>query len=99
MVLLNSPVHGGVGDDERRSDVENLVSESPEGVEESSVGGTSQGALTVGRQRVGGDALGGRATEITPGTEENSVLRIQVATHFEGMRLDIKRLEMRRRWN
>jgi hypothetical protein len=61
-IPLNCPVHGGVGGHERRNDVENLASESAEGVEDGSVESTSERALTVGRQGVGGNALGSRAT-------------------------------------
>lgn len=38
------------------------MTETTEDVEDSSVGGTGHGTLTVGGQRVGGNALGGRAT-------------------------------------
>ena len=59
---LNGPVHHGVCGNEGGNNVENLVTETTEDVEDGSVGGTGHGTLTVGGQRVGGDALGGRAT-------------------------------------
>jgi hypothetical protein len=59
---LNGPVHGGVCDNKGRNDVENLVAEAAEDVEDSSMTSTGEGTLTVSGQRVGGDALGGRAT-------------------------------------
>lgn len=59
---LNGPVHGDVCDNEGGSNVKNLVAETTEDVEDSSVGGTGHGTLTVRGQRVGGDALGSRAT-------------------------------------
>jgi hypothetical protein len=58
---LNGPLHGSVGDDEGRHNVENLLAETTEGVEDGGVSGTGEGTLTVRGQRVGGDALGGRA--------------------------------------
>jgi hypothetical protein len=58
---LNSPVHGSVGDNEGRNNVENLVAEPTEAVEDGSVEGTSKGTLAVGGERIGGNALGGRA--------------------------------------
>lgn len=60
-IPLNSPVHGGVSDHERRNDVEELGFRSAEGVEDGSVESTSERALTVGRQSVGGNALGSGA--------------------------------------
>ena len=59
---LDSPVHGSVGNDEGRNNVENLVAETAEGVEDGSVESTGKGTLAVRGQSVGGDALGGRAT-------------------------------------
>jgi len=59
---LNSPVHGGVCDNEGGNNVENLVTETAEDVEDGSVASTGKGTLTVRGQRVGSDALGGRAT-------------------------------------
>ena len=62
MILpLNGPVHGGVGNDEGRNNVEDLVAETTEAVEDSGVEGTGEGALAVRREGVGGNALGGRA--------------------------------------
>lgn len=61
---LNSPVHGSVGNYERGSDVENLVAEATEGVEDGGVESTSEGTLAVGGERVGGNALRGRAAWI-----------------------------------
>lgn len=58
---LNGPVHGSVGNDEGRNNVEDLVAETTEGVEDSGVEGTGEGALLVRREGVGGNALGGRA--------------------------------------
>lgn len=60
-IPLNSPVHGGVSGNERRNDVEHLGLAATEGVEDGRMEGTGQRALTVGRQGVGRDALGGRA--------------------------------------
>lgn len=59
---LNGPVHGGVCDNEGGNNVENLVAETAEDVEDGSVTSTGEGTLTVRGQRVGSDALGGRAT-------------------------------------
>lgn len=60
-VPLNSPVHGGISDQERRSHVENLVTETTEGVEDGVVEGTGKRSLAVGREGVGSDPLGRRA--------------------------------------
>lgn len=60
-IPLNSPVHGSIGNDERGRHVENLVTETAEGVEDGGVEGAGQGPLTVGREGVGCDTLGGRA--------------------------------------
>jgi len=49
---LDSPVHGNVGDDERRSDVENLASEPSPGIEDGCVQGAGEWALSVGAERV-----------------------------------------------
>lgn len=59
---LDGPVHGGVCNNEGRDNVEDLVAETAEDVEDGSVSGTGQRTLTVRGQRVGGNALGGRAT-------------------------------------
>lgn len=58
---LNRPVHGSVGSNERRNNVEDLVTEATEAVEDGGVEGAGEGALAVGRERVGRNALGGRA--------------------------------------
>lgn len=58
---LNSPVHGSIGNKEGGHNVEDLVAETAEAVEDGSVEGTGKGTLAVGRERVGGNALGGRA--------------------------------------
>lgn len=58
-VPLNSPVHNSVGSNEGRNNVESLVSETAEGVENGGVTSTGKGALAVGRDGVGCDALGG----------------------------------------
>lgn len=58
---LNSPVHGGVGNDEGGRNVKDLVTEATEDVEDGSVSGTGQGTLAVGGEGVAGNALGGRA--------------------------------------
>lgn len=58
---LGGPVHSSVGKDEGRGDIEDLVAETAEDVEDGGVGSTGKGALTVRRESVGGDALGGRA--------------------------------------
>lgn len=60
-IPLSGPVHGGVSGNERRDDIEHLGLAATEGVEDGRVEGTGQRALTVGRQGVGRDALGGRA--------------------------------------
>lgn len=49
---LISPVHEGIGDDKRRGNVEDLMPESAPGVEDGSVEGTGQRALSVGGQGV-----------------------------------------------
>jgi len=51
-----------VGGNEGRNDVEDLVPEAAECVEDGSVRSTGEGALAVGRQRVGGHTLGSWAT-------------------------------------
>lgn len=66
-IPLDSPVHGGVGDDERGRNVENLVAEATESVEDGGVEGTGEGALAVSREGVGRNALGGRAACINEG--------------------------------
>ena len=60
-IPLNSPVHSSVRDQERRCDVEHLVSKTKEGVKDGGMAGSSQGALAVRRERVTGDTLGSRA--------------------------------------
>lgn len=60
-IPLVSPVHSSVGSDKGRNNVEDLVTEAAEGVEERSVESTGKRPLSVGRQVVGGDALGSRA--------------------------------------
>ena len=47
---LNSPLHRLVGNDKRRSEVEDLVAESAPGVEDGSMEGTGEGTLSVGTQ-------------------------------------------------
>lgn len=53
---LNRPVHGSVGKDEWRSNVEHLVAESSPGVEDGGMEGTGKGSLAVGSKSVGHDA-------------------------------------------
>lgn len=56
-VLFNSPVHNGVCRNERRSDVEHLMTETTESVEDSGVPEVGEHALAVGGERIGCDAL------------------------------------------
>lgn len=56
-VPLDSPLHGNVGDDHWRSEVENLVAESSPGVEDGCVERTGERALTIGTECKGIDTL------------------------------------------
>lgn len=56
-VPLNGPVHGSVGDNEGRGDVEDLVTESAPDVEDSGVSSAGHGPLSVGGEGVGNDVL------------------------------------------
>lgn len=56
-VPLNGPVHGSVGGNQGRSEVEDLVSESAPDVEDSGVSGASQRSLSVGGEGVGDNTL------------------------------------------
>lgn len=58
---LNSPVHSSVGNDEGRHNVKDLATETTESVEDGGVESTSEGALTVGGEGIGRNALGSRA--------------------------------------
>jgi hypothetical protein len=61
-IPLDGPVHGCVGGNEGRNDVEDLVPEAAECVEDSSMSSTGKGALAVRRQSVSRHTLGSRAT-------------------------------------
>lgn len=58
---LNSPVQSSVGNDKGGNNVEDLSAETTERVEDGGVESTGEGALTVGGEDIGRDALGGRA--------------------------------------
>lgn len=76
-IPLNSPVHGSVGGDEGRSDIEDLVSESAPDVEDSSVSSAGHGPLSVGGEGVGNDTLlRGRATWKSRNKRSAHVLRV-----------------------
>ena len=47
---LDSPLHGKVADDHRRSEVENLIAESSPGVENGCVKSTGERSLTIGAE-------------------------------------------------
>lgn len=49
---LNSPVHSNIANNERRSEVKNLMAESSPGVENSCVECTGERTLSVGAQAV-----------------------------------------------
>lgn len=52
-VPLNSPLHGGVGDDKRRGEVEDLVAKAPPDIEDGCVCGSGERALSVSAECVG----------------------------------------------
>lgn len=54
---LRSPLHSSISDQQRRQPIENLVSRSAEGVEDSSVCGASKRSQAVRGDGVGCDAL------------------------------------------
>jgi hypothetical protein len=54
---LDSPLHGHICDDERRSEVEDLVAESSPCVENSCVQGAGERTLSVGANGIGRNAL------------------------------------------
>ena len=56
-LLGHGPVHGQVCDDQWRSKVQDLTSKSSPAVEDGGVEGPGQRSLTIGRERIGGDAL------------------------------------------
>lgn len=56
-ILLNGPVHERVCHKERWGDIEDLVTETTEGVEDGGVPEVGEQALAVGREGVCGDAL------------------------------------------
>jgi hypothetical protein len=49
---LDSPLQRVIGDDKRRSEVEDLMAESAPGIEDSSMGCTGERTLSVGAQSV-----------------------------------------------
>lgn len=55
--LLNCPIHSQVCDDERRSNIEDLVTESAPRVEDRRVQGTGKGSLSISADGVGYYAL------------------------------------------
>lgn len=56
-IPFNSPVHQRVGHNEWRSNVEDLMAESAEGVEDGGVPEVGEQALAVGREGIGGNSL------------------------------------------
>lgn len=62
--LLDSPLHGAVCDGQRWDEVEDLVPRAAHDVPEALADEGGHGALTVGAQCVGDDALSGSATTL-----------------------------------
>lgn len=77
---LNSPLHSAVCDDKRRNEEKDLVSRAADNVPEALVDEGGHGALSVGAQSIGNDALA-RSTAalvgVTPGTDVPSVYQCQ----------------------
>lgn len=51
-VPLDSPVHGNIGDDQWRSEIENLVAESSPGVEDGIMECASERTLSIGAEAI-----------------------------------------------
>jgi hypothetical protein len=71
-VPLNSPLHTPVRDSQRRDKVQHLIPAPAHNVPEALADESSHGALAVGRQDIGDDALAGAAAAlvgVTPGAD------------------------------